>query len=99
MVVVDPPSFASRQADVDGALHAYGKLTALALPLLAPRGVLVQASCSSRVPAVEFFATIRSVAASAERSLEVIGTTGHDIDHPIGFAEGEYLKALFARVD
>ena len=36
MVVVDPPSFASRQDQVPGALRAYGRLTELALRLLGP---------------------------------------------------------------
>ena len=49
VVVVDPPSFASNQAAVGRAIAAYRRLTALALPLVAPGGVLFQASCSSRV--------------------------------------------------
>ena len=54
LVVVDPPSFAQRAVDVDRARRAYTRLTHLALDLLPPGGILVQASCSSRVTADAF---------------------------------------------
>lgn len=95
LVVVDPPSFAQRQANVDGALRAYSRLTRLALPLVRPGGTLVQASCSSRVSAEAFFATVVAAAAAVGRPLQEIVRTGHDTDHPVGFREGAYLKAGF----
>jgi 23S rRNA (cytosine1962-C5)-methyltransferase len=95
LVVVDPPSFAQRQANVDGALRAYTRLTHLALRLVRPGGTLVQASCSSRVTAEQFFDTVVEAADSAGRPLTEIARTGHDIDHPVTFREGAYLKAGF----
>lgn len=99
LVVVDPPSFASRQDQVPGALRAYGRLTQLALRLLEPGGTLVQASCSARVSEADFFAAID---AAADRSGVVLAEavrTAHPLDHPVGFAQGAYLKAVFARVE
>jgi 23S rRNA (cytosine1962-C5)-methyltransferase len=98
LVVVDPPSFAQRQANVDGALRAYTRLTHLALRLVRPGGTLVQASCSSRVTEDQFFGAVLDAAESAGRSLSEIARTGHDIDHPVTFREGAYLKAGFWRV-
>ena len=49
IVIVDPPSFAQRQASIDTARRAYTRLTHLAVRLVEPGGVLMQASCSSRV--------------------------------------------------
>ena len=98
IVVVDPPSFAQRQANVDGALRAYTRLTHLALRLVRPGGILVQASCSSRVTAEQFFDTVLDAATAAGRPLTEIVRTGHDVDHPVGFREGEYLKAGFWKV-
>jgi 23S rRNA (cytosine1962-C5)-methyltransferase len=95
LVVVDPPSFARRQRDVPGALHAYGRLTRLAVSLVRRGGVLVQASCSSRVPADDFFATVQRAAADAGHPLREIRRTAHDVDHPVTFEEGAYLKAGF----
>jgi 23S rRNA (cytosine1962-C5)-methyltransferase len=99
LVVVDPPSFASRQDQVPGALRAYGRLTQLALRLLEPGGTLVQASCSARVSEADFFA---AVDAAADRNGVVLAEavrTAHPLDHPVGFAQGAYLKAVFARVE
>ncbi len=62
LVVVDPPSFAQRQANVEGALRAYTRLTHLAVRLVRPGGTLLQASCSSRVTPQEFFNTVLDAA-------------------------------------
>jgi 23S rRNA (cytosine1962-C5)-methyltransferase len=106
LVIVDPPSFARQQAETERALAAYARLTRLALRLLTSGGILVQASCSSRVETAEFFQTIHKTALKEKRllrqaqhkPLREIERTGHPLDHPIGFPEGEYLKCLFAVV-
>jgi 23S rRNA (cytosine1962-C5)-methyltransferase len=98
VVVVDPPSFASKQQQVPGALRAYGRLTQLAVGLLRPGGWLVQASCSARVPSGEFVDAVHAAARSAGERLVDAEVTGHPLDHPIGFEHGAYLKAVFARV-
>ncbi|MEE8391431.1 MAG: class I SAM-dependent rRNA methyltransferase [Anaerolineae bacterium] len=98
LVIVDPPAFARKQAEVERALLAYGRLTRLGLGVLQPGGTLVMASCSSRVSADEFFATVHRAAAQTGRPLREIERTGHPLDHPIGFKEGAYLKCLFATV-
>lgn len=99
IVVVDPPSFAQRQSNVPRALAAYGRLTERALRLLAPGGLLVQASCSSRVTADEFVATVRGAAGRAGWDLRIVRQTGQPIDHPVAFPQGAYLKAVFARAE
>jgi 23S rRNA (cytosine1962-C5)-methyltransferase len=93
IVIVDPPSFAKSQSEVDGALASYGRLASLALKVIAPGGKFVMASCSSRVPAEDFYRVVRSAG-----SLTDVTTRSHAADHPIGFPEGEYLKCLFATV-
>jgi 23S rRNA (cytosine1962-C5)-methyltransferase len=98
LVVVDPPSFASRQEQRRAALGAYRRLTELAVALVEPGGTLVAASCSSRVTADEHATVVTTTAADRGRSLRDVRRTGHGIDHPIGFAEGAYLKAVFATV-
>jgi 23S rRNA (cytosine1962-C5)-methyltransferase len=98
LVIVDPPSFAQRQTNVEGALRAYTRLTHLALRLVRPGGTLMQASCSSRVTPQEFFDTVLDAAESAGRTLTEIERTAHDTDHPVTFREGAYLKAGFWRV-
>jgi 23S rRNA (cytosine1962-C5)-methyltransferase len=97
MVILDPPAFAQKLKHVDRALAAYRRLTILGLSVLKKEGILVQASCSSRVSAEEFFKQIHLVAAQAERPLVEISRTGHALDHPISYPEGAYLKCLFAK--
>jgi 23S rRNA (cytosine1962-C5)-methyltransferase len=98
VVVVDPPSFASNKSQVSGALRSYGRLTELAVALLEPGGTLVQASCSSRVTPEDFEATVVHAADAAGVRLTDVTRTGQPVDHPIGFPQGGYLKALFATV-
>jgi len=96
LVVVDPPSFAKRQHEVQSALSAYAYLAQLVLQVLESGGTLMMASCSSRIRAAQFYATVHNTAIRAGRPLQEIERTGHALDHPITFTEGAYLKALFA---
>ena len=96
VVVVDPPAFAQRAADVERAARAYERLAGLALDVTAPGGVLMLASCSSRVSTTRFFEIVAPRV--AERGGREIVRTGHDTDHPVTFREGEYLKAGFWRL-
>ena len=98
IVIVDPPSFAQRQSSIEVAVRAYTRLTHLALRLVRPGGLLVQASCSSRVPADLFYATVLDAADAAGREMRQQVRTGHDIDHPVTYPEGAYLKAGFWQV-
>lgn len=98
VVVVDPPSFAQKQSSIEVAVRAYTRLTHLALRLVRPGGLLVQASCSSRVPTDLFYATVLDAADSAGREMRQQVRTAHDVDHPVTYPEGAYLKAGFWQV-
>lgn len=97
IVIIDPPSFAKKQAEVDRALGAYRRLVRLGLGVLRPGGTVVMASCSSRVSAEVFFEMVEETAMREKRPLQEIETTRHALDHPITFPEGSYLKCLFAK--
>ncbi len=98
MVILDPPMFAQNANQVPQAIKNYRKLTRLALNLIEPKGILVQASCSSRISSSVFFeAVINEISITGRTAVDVIRTS-HPIDHPIGFPEGEYLKCLFATI-
>lgn len=99
MVIVDPPSFAQSTAAIPTALGAYTRLTHLALDLVDDGGILVLASCSSRVTVADFFERIALVADGRDIGLTELRRTGHDIDHPVTFPEGSYLKAGIWRVE
>ncbi len=96
LAIVDPPSFAKERDELERALAAYARLTKLTLAVLRPGGILVMASCSSRVSAEVFFSSVNQAASQAGRVLRELERTGHALDHPVAFPEGEYLKCLFA---
>ncbi|MEZ4726782.1 MAG: class I SAM-dependent rRNA methyltransferase [Caldilineaceae bacterium] len=96
LVIIDPPSFAKQQSETERALAAYAQLTRLGLGVLQTGGTMVLASCSSRVSAETFFATVTQAAAQLKRPLQVFDQMTHALDHPIGFPEGAYLKCLYA---
>jgi 23S rRNA (cytosine1962-C5)-methyltransferase len=96
MVIIDPPAFAKSQPEVERALTGYGRLVRLGLDVLRPNGILVMASCSSRVEAETFFKLVNQTALMAGRPLIEIERTDQALDHPITFPEGAYLKCLFA---
>lgn len=96
IVVVDPPSFAKRATEISRALHSYKRLTTLAMPLLRPGGLLVQASCSSRVSEADFVQAVTHAMAAQGRNPRHVDVAGHAVDHPVTFTEGRYLKAIFA---
>jgi len=98
LVVLDPPSFAKREAERGGALRSYAKLAALGLRQLARGGILLACSCSAHVPAEPFFAAVRSAASASRRKFEEIASTRHPPDHPATFPEAEYLKAIYLRL-
>jgi 23S rRNA (cytosine1962-C5)-methyltransferase len=98
VVIVDPPSFAKREKEVPSALEAYRRINKLAVPLVAPGGVLLAASCSARVPAEDFFCVVEGVLKASGRKFSLLEKTAHDDDHPVGFPEGAYLKSGYYRI-
>ena len=77
VVVIDPPSFASRADQVERALRGYAHLTRLGLAVTRDGGCLVQSSCSSRIDERMFHETIRRSADEAGVRLTEIEHTTH----------------------
>lgn len=97
IVVIDPPSFAKKESEVDGAKNSYRRLAKLGAQLVSKGGTLLLASCSSRIKADDFFELCENALMEASGKFKLIDKTFHDIDHPISFAEGAYLKAGYYR--
>ena len=99
IVVVDPPSFAKQQSDIDKALQSYSRLAKLAIQLVRDGGYCVMASCSSRITADQFYETVENAFSKSPHRFRLEEKTFHDIDHPIGFPEGAYLKTGYYKVE
>src|SRR3569623_2103716 len=100
LVIIDPPKFARARKDLDAARKGYERLNALALGAVAPGGLLVTCSCSQNVDAVEFERIVAAGAKLASRQVRVLEKHSTNPDHPLppAFAEGQYLKVVFAYV-
>lgn len=98
IVVIDPPSFAKSAAEVEKAIASYKKLTQLGLQLVTRKGILVVASCSSRVTSDVFFGLVEKTLQKNNTNYTILEKTSHDIDHPVGFKEGAYLKCIYTKI-
>ncbi|MBT8261485.1 MAG: class I SAM-dependent rRNA methyltransferase [Bacteroidia bacterium] len=92
IVVIDPPSFAKRASEIKKAEKKYAQLSKLGTSLTAMRGILVLASCSSRISSEVFFSINEKSLNESGRNYTLLDKTAHDIDHPVTFPEGAYLK-------
>lgn len=99
LIVLDPPKFADSRAAVARAARGYKDINLMAMKLLRPGGVLATFSCSGAMDETLFAQILAEAAADAQRDLQTIARTGHDIDHPVGvaFPEGRYLKGALLR--
>ncbi len=98
LIIVDPPSFAKKESEVERALFQYARLAKAAIQLVAKNGILLLASCSSRVTKEQFYATVLQAVKEMPIKWEEIERSEHDIDHPIGFKEGAYLKSIYLKI-
>lgn len=101
LIVLDPPPFARRRADIGSALRAYRQLNTRALSCLNPGGLLFTCCCSHGVTQDRFAATVSAAAAKARRRLILLDQRLQPPDHPILFNEPEslYLKAMLFRCE
>ena len=99
VVIIDPPSFAKQQSEIPIAMKKYKQLASLGISLTTKGGLLVLASCSSRIFADDFFEINRKELINSGRAFNTLLQTKHDIDHPVSFKEGAYLKCSYYKFD
>lgn len=97
LVIIDPPSFAKAAKEIPKALEQYERLALLGAQLVNRHGILILASCSSRIKPEEFFDLTKKALRNSGRRFTEMNRTLHDVDHPIGFEEGRYLKTIYYR--
>lgn len=101
VIVVDPPAFIKDRHKIKEGMQGYRKVNEMAIRLLPPGGILVSASCSAHLSLIDFRYMLSEAAGRAGRTLQILETYTHGIDHPelVAFTEGEYLKCVFAIVN
>ncbi len=100
VIVLDPPAFVKDRHKLKEGLHGYRSINEQALKVLPPGGILVTCSCSAHVSLTDFRFMLSEAAARAGRTVQILETYTHGIDHPelAAFTEGDYLKCLFCKV-
>jgi 23S rRNA (cytosine1962-C5)-methyltransferase len=100
MVILDPPKFATRKTELEGATRGYKDINLLAFRLLSPGGLLATFSCSGLVSPDLFQKVVFGASVDAPAEAQILAKLGHGPDHPIllSFPESEYLKGLLCRV-
>ncbi|OHD73103.1 MAG: hypothetical protein A2177_13035 [Spirochaetes bacterium RBG_13_68_11] len=101
LIIADPPPFARRRMEVEGALRGYLTLNQQALRCLAPGGILFTFSCSGAVDRQMFRQVIEEAALRSGRRVRMLRELHADVDHPVaaGHPEGEYLKGWMLHAD
>ncbi len=100
LVILDPPKFATSQAQVMDASRGYKDVNLLAMQLLRPAGFLVTFSCSGLVNADLFQKIVFGASVDAGRDVQILERLAQGPDHPVllTFPESAYLKGLLCRV-
>ncbi len=101
VIVVDPPAFIKDRRKLREGIQGYRKVNEMALRLLPVGGILVSCSCSSHLSLSDFRFMLSEAGGRAGRTLRILETYTHGLDHPelVAFTEGEYLKVVFAQVE
>jgi 23S rRNA (cytosine1962-C5)-methyltransferase len=94
VVVADPPPFARRRVELEGALKGYLSLFQQCIRILSPGGLAFLFSCSGAVDRPTFHQLVSEAALRSGRTVRLLQELHADADHPIAAAhpEGEYLK-------
>jgi 23S rRNA (cytosine1962-C5)-methyltransferase len=100
LIILDPPKFATTQANVMAAARGYKDINLVAIQLLRPGGILATFSCSGLISADLFQKIVFGASADARRPVQILEYLAQSPDHPVllSFPESAYLKGLICRV-
>ncbi|MFA5250800.1 MAG: class I SAM-dependent rRNA methyltransferase [Parachlamydiales bacterium] len=101
LVILDPPAFAKKKADLSRAAGGYQELNRLALQRMPKGSFLLSSSCSYFIDEKLFSQILFAAALEAGREVRILSRHLQAPDHPrsIYHPEGDYLKSLFLYVD
>ncbi len=98
LVICDPPTFSHGPAGQFSVAKDLAALAATCLSVLEPGGLLVFATNSTKVSALEFDRALGEGATLAATDLRIVERISMPVDYPVapGFPEGNYLKLAIA---
>ena len=96
IVILVPPAFAKKRADIPSASQVYREINAAAIRKMPSVSILLTSSCSSYITPTLFQQILFQAAYDAGKSVRIIGRHLQAPDHPVSLfhPEGDYLKSL-----
>ncbi|MEN9654418.1 MAG: hypothetical protein RL235_530 [Chlamydiota bacterium] len=96
LVILDPPAFVKKRQDVPKAFRAYKELNRHVIQNMAPRSILLTASCSYHIDEALFANILFRAASEAGRFVKIVSRHIPAIDHPVSIyhPESQYLKSF-----
>lgn len=100
-IILDPPAFAKKKADVVQACRGYKDINRLAMQKALPRSLLLTFSCSFFVDEPLFQTVVFQAAQEAGRNARIIQKHHLAYDHPVNIyhPESDYLKGFLLYLD
>lgn len=100
-IVLDPPAFAKKRADVVAGCRGYKDINRLALQRVRTPGLVLTFSCSHFVDETLFQQVVFQAAHEAGRRVRILQKHRQAFDHPVNIYQPEtaYLKGLLLYVD
>jgi 23S rRNA (cytosine1962-C5)-methyltransferase len=100
VIILDPPAFIKDRRKKEEGIVGYKKINEAALRALSSGSILVTCSCSAHLSLSDFRYILSESAGRAGKTVQILETLTHGIDHPelVAYTEGEYLKCFILRV-
>lgn len=100
LIILDPPAFAKKKADLKAATKAYRQLNRLAMEKMQPGSFLITFSCSYYIDNQLFQKIIFQSALEAGREVKILQRHRQSFDHPVSIfhPESDYLKGFLLYV-
>ena len=94
VAVADPPPFARKRSEVQGAIRGYTRLFQSVIQCLSPGGLAFLFSCSGAIDRLAFRRIVSEASTRSGRRTRLLRELHADVDHPVApsHPEGEYLK-------
>ncbi|HXF28246.1 MAG TPA: class I SAM-dependent rRNA methyltransferase [Chlamydiales bacterium] len=99
-IILDPPAFAKKRADINRAAAGYKEINRLAMKALPEASLLLTCSCSYHIDEKLFRQILFAAARDAKRNVQILQSHIQAADHPISIyhPEGSYLKSTLLYV-
>lgn len=94
IVILDPPAFAKKKGEIEGALKGYKEINYQAMSKMEENTFLLTCSCSYHVDDTLFRTCLFEAAKKARREVKILSAHRMSLDHPINLyhRESDYLK-------